>query len=124
VTPPNGKTVRLVPLDDLVALARIVGDMRKAQRRYFEARKKQPHVDHVGLLRESIDAERRCDAAVADAIGKGATLPGMDEAEQPKEVIKFRCTAKTPCCSRRGEYNGFASGPTLFTCPKSCPCHD
>jgi len=28
------------------------------------------------------------------------------------------------CCSRAGEYNGFASGPTSFTCPASCSCHD
>jgi hypothetical protein len=29
-----------------------------------------------------------------------------------------------PCCDRAGEYNGFASGPTIFTCPKHCGCHD
>ncbi|HUR54283.1 MAG TPA: hypothetical protein VMZ71_09135 [Gemmataceae bacterium] len=29
------------------------------------------------------------------------------------------------CCDRAGEYNGFGSdGPRLFTCPKSCSCHD
>jgi hypothetical protein len=29
------------------------------------------------------------------------------------------------CCSRAGEYNGFASdGPTSFTCPHGCSCHD
>jgi hypothetical protein len=28
------------------------------------------------------------------------------------------------CCERAGQYNGFASGPLLFKCPKSCPCHD
>lgn len=29
------------------------------------------------------------------------------------------------CCDRAGEYNGFGSdGPTSFTCPKGCPCHD
>ena len=29
------------------------------------------------------------------------------------------------CCERGDEYNGFGSdGPRLFTCPKSCPCHD
>lgn len=29
------------------------------------------------------------------------------------------------CCDRAGEYNGFGSdGPTLFTCPKHCGCHD
>ena len=34
------------------------------------------------------------------------------------------CTAENPCCDRRGEYNGFGSGPLKFTCPKHCPCHD
>jgi hypothetical protein len=29
------------------------------------------------------------------------------------------------CCDRVGEYNGFGSdGPTKFTCPNHCPCHD
>ena len=29
------------------------------------------------------------------------------------------------CCERAGEYNGFGSdGPTKFTCPKHCSCHD
>ncbi len=29
-----------------------------------------------------------------------------------------------PCCPRAGEYNGFGSGPIIFTCPKHCSCHD
>lgn len=29
-----------------------------------------------------------------------------------------------PCCDRVGEYNGFASGPTTFQCPRNCSCHD
>jgi len=29
------------------------------------------------------------------------------------------------CCPRAGEYNGFGSdGPTTFTCPNHCSCHD
>jgi len=29
------------------------------------------------------------------------------------------------CCDRAGEYNGFGSdGPTIFTCPNHCGCHD
>jgi hypothetical protein len=27
------------------------------------------------------------------------------------------------CCDRAGEYNGFASGPTIFQCPDGCSCH-
>lgn len=30
-----------------------------------------------------------------------------------------------PCCKKAGKYNGYGSdGPTIFTCPKSCSCHD
>lgn len=32
--------------------------------------------------------------------------------------------AKCGCCDRGDEYNGFASGPLLFVCPKHCGCHD
>ena len=35
-----------------------------------------------------------------------------------------KCTEENPCCDRRNEYNGFASGPTIFECPKHCSCHD
>jgi hypothetical protein len=28
------------------------------------------------------------------------------------------------CCEWAGGYNGFASGPPLFICPKHCACHD
>lgn len=34
------------------------------------------------------------------------------------------CTPASPCCERRDEYNGYQSGPTIFTCPKRCGCHD
>ena len=34
------------------------------------------------------------------------------------------CTEENPCCDRRGEYNGFASGPLSFVCPRHCSCHD
>jgi hypothetical protein len=35
-----------------------------------------------------------------------------------------RCTPESPCCERRGEYNGFGSGSLKFTCPNHCNCHD
>ncbi len=34
------------------------------------------------------------------------------------------CSEENPCCDRRDEYNGFASGPLSFVCPKHCSCHD
>ncbi len=45
------------------------------------------------------------------------------EKEQTGE-IKEECNAENPCCDRRNEYNGFASGPLSFVCPKHCSCHD
>jgi len=34
------------------------------------------------------------------------------------------CTDANPCCDRRGEYNGFATGRVIFECPEHCNCHD
>lgn len=48
----------------------------------------------------------------------GHIVDERDKAHRPE------CTASNPCCDRRDEYNGYASGPLLFKCPKSCPCHD
>ena len=40
-------------------------------------------------------------------------------------AISTGSAAKCTCCERGDEYNGFGSdGPTIFTCPKSCTCHD
>jgi len=44
-----------------------------------------------------------------------------DELKKRRQLV---CTEENPCCDRRGEYNGFASGPLLFECPKHCSCHD
>jgi len=38
------------------------------------------------------------------------------------EVIQK--SGKCTCCERGGEYNGYHTGPTIFTCPKNCTCHD
>jgi len=68
----------------------------------------------------------------------GAFLPDLltllDEFDEDKCSVlagKIRaqtqlveCTEENPCCDRRGEYNGFGSGPLRFICPKHCPCHD
>lgn len=34
------------------------------------------------------------------------------------------CEGGLSCCDRANEYNGFSSGPLLFTCPSHCCCHD
>lgn len=36
----------------------------------------------------------------------------------------FESPARCDCCERGDEYNGYASGPTVFACPKGCACHD
>ncbi len=49
-----------------------------------------------------------------------ATTPLADRRDERKP-----CDAEHPCCPRRDEYNGYGSdGPTIFTCPRQCPCHD
>lgn len=51
-------------------------------------------------------------------------LETIERLERDKRRKMPECSKDNPCCSRRGEYNGFGSGPELFTCPKSCACHD
>jgi hypothetical protein len=54
------------------------------------------------------------------------------EAERSRQVRESGAPAPAPtprpdpcdCCDRHDEYNGYASGPLLFVCPKSCSCHD
>jgi len=56
---------------------------------------------------------------------KDAGFVWKDESTTVKKSGEFvECTAENPCCGRRDEYNGFASGPPLFECPKHCRCHD
>ena len=58
----------------------------------------------------------------------GSTLsliPGVDKFKLVKSLpFTLACTEENPCCDRRGEYNGFSSGPLKFVCPKHCSCHD
>ena len=45
--------------------------------------------------------------------------------EPVPRLAQVPCSAANPCCPRVGEYNGYNSdGPSLFECPKKCPCHD
>ncbi|KKN22115.1 hypothetical protein LCGC14_0918630 [marine sediment metagenome] len=64
-------------------------------------------------------------AALATALGllglpRYIEIPSFSGAMEAVE----ECTPKNPCCDRRNEYNGLASGPLKFTCPKHCGCHD
>lgn len=50
--------------------------------------------------------------------------PMPDELRKRGRATTPACSEENPCCDRRGEYNGFASGPLSFICPKHCRCHD
>ena len=63
----------------------------------------------------------QCGGSIPIGIEKcrcGATYPKLDKEKA------FECSPETPCCDRRDEYNGYASGPFSFVCPKNCDCHD
>jgi len=54
-------------------------------------------------------------------------IPGVDKfkiVEERTLPFTLACTEENPCCDRRGEYNGYGSGPLKFVCPKHCSCHD
>jgi hypothetical protein len=55
---------------------------------------------------------RKVNAKMAQEIEQAATCKGHENG------------GKWVCCPRAGEYNGFDSGPTIFTCPNHCSCHD
>jgi hypothetical protein len=40
-----------------------------------------------------------------------------------REAILTAAHDTCECCALGGVYNGFASGPLLFICPKKCGCH-
>jgi hypothetical protein len=85
-------------------------------------------------------------ARLAQAVDLSANLKGVLAEYGPRPAEPIRMTPKTKCigmmterekatctemriepevcCDRAGEYNGFASGPTSFTCPNHCSCHD
>jgi len=60
---------------------------------------------------------------ITEAIGVLSRLYNMINGHIVEADI-VKCTTGNPCCERRGEYNGFGSGPLLFICPKHCSCHD
>ncbi len=80
----------------------------------------------VVILNPSMMAEGHLYAAkVQGSVFKyrkqGAEIEVFEEITPPAVA---ECTADNPCCDRRDEYNGFASGPLKFVCPKHCRCHD
>lgn len=83
----DGKTAKLVPLSDLVALAKLGKAMRDAQKEFFAKRRAAPHAPADTELANARDTERRFDKAVAAALkqeqqalkGEQLFLPGMGE---------------------------------------------
>jgi hypothetical protein len=41
-----------------------------------------------------------------------------------RQAILTAGRAECDCCALGGVYNGFATGPLIFQCPKKCGCHD
>lgn len=80
---PDEDTVALVPLSELVALARLGLAMRKAQRDYFDRKRSQPHMPVTGDVWRAVrDLEKRFDAVALDALNRERQcLPGMGGAE-------------------------------------------
>lgn len=73
-------TVALVPLAELLDLARLGKEMRRAQRAFFEQRKQNPHTPATAALAAARDGERRFDAAIAKVLAreKRPSMPGLD----------------------------------------------
>jgi len=44
--------------------------------------------------------------------------------DEEKKLCEELGVVPSKCCDRAGEYNGYSSGPTKFTCPRHCCCHD
>jgi hypothetical protein len=75
----HNDTVQLVELRELVELARVVLEMRKAQRAYFEARRERPHGDHTSAYRHARSLEVKVDSAAHAALAREQqSLPGME----------------------------------------------
>lgn len=72
-------TAVFVPLADVLKLAQLGKDMRRAQQRYFAARKAAPTGDHREQLSAARDLERRFDRECAELIARERVcLPGME----------------------------------------------
>ncbi len=88
MTPDTRLAGPLVPLADLVGLARLGQVMRKAQRNFYRLRKEQPHVNHEAAFKAALSAENAFDSAAADALARERqTLPGMADRPEPLSAI-------------------------------------
>jgi hypothetical protein len=75
------KTVLMVPLTELLELARLGHEMRRAQRLYWRRRRELPHAPADTELRAAKNAEDKFDAAVSSALARQRqTIPGMEAA--------------------------------------------
>jgi len=71
-----------VPLGDLLGLAQLGAAMRKAQKAYFDHRKKFPGLSADTEYRAARAAEKRFDSALEDALSRDRqSLPGFGAEE-------------------------------------------
>ena len=76
-----------------------------------DARRRDSMYRYEGAVAEAL-REKRC--AVCGVNGATCACPPAPS-----------CHRAPLCCARAGEYNGYGSdGPTTFTCPAGCSCHD
>lgn len=77
-TTADAVIVDVVPLGEYLQLARTVYDCRRAQRSYWEAKKRTPHATPQAEWQAVRRAEQRLDLAVRDALARERLpLPGM-----------------------------------------------
>ncbi len=84
----------------------------------------------AGVSATELAEEFKVNTATIGRWRSGRSVPGPFVRQVVSERIaamvsrRAGCGEGEPCCDRAGEYNGFSSGPLVFTCPKGCSCHD
>lgn len=59
-----------------------------------------------------------------ESVNAQITVEASSQSEAAEVATAKLDKSKCDCCVRGDEYNGFSTGPLLFKCPVSCPCHD
>jgi hypothetical protein len=105
--------------------------MNPALTRYELAGRLRLHADSVQRLAHQLAAYSMFSpypAAAADLANAAAMMrrrAAQQNAKRRDECVGHDRGGTGRCCDRAGEYNGYGSdGPTTFTCPKQCSCHD
>lgn len=80
---------------------------------------------HPDDMHPEVPKTARGRKAYADLYVDDKNLGGFPGWAKVLEHVNVLAGCARGCCDRMGEYNGYGSdGPTTFTCPRSCACHD